>query len=221
MRLRSTLLVCPTLLAALLVATTASAQPAKPYGAATPQDAVAQFKKAVDAKNFVATVPLIAPANLKDMANEGVSGLMMVLAFSDPDDPMPGGPKPTKAELDAQRKNYKEAMDMSKGILKPYGLDTLIGKPVMSKPTQDTLNAALDKADNVALITTLYGALDKIAPKLGMKEKPDVKPVMNVGTVTGYSISGDKATAKNGPVNMNFVKIDNRWYIVPPPGASK
>jgi len=219
MRLRQALFTCSTLLPALLVATAVSAQPAKPYGAATPQEAVAQFKKAVDAKDFVATVPLVAPAALKDMANEGVSGLLMVLAFSDPADPMPGGPKKTKAELDADIKKYKEATDLAKGVLKPYGLDTFIGKPVLSDPTQKALNAALDKTDNVVLITALYKSLDKIGPLLGMKEKPEPKAVMNIGNVTGYSITGDKAIAKNGPVNMNFIKIDNRWYIVPPPGA--
>ena len=72
----------------------------------------------------------VSPNGLKQIANEGVSGVLMVLAFSDPDDPMPGGPKPTKTELEAKRKQYKSAVDLATQTLKPYGLDTMIGKPV-------------------------------------------------------------------------------------------
>ena len=77
-------------------------------------------------------LPVISPRGLKLIANEGVTGVLMVLAFSDPDDAMPGSAKPAKAELDAKRKKYKEAVDLAKAVLKPYGLDTMIGKPVLA-----------------------------------------------------------------------------------------
>ena len=81
------------------------------------------------------------------------------------------------------------------------------------------MDAALDKADNVALITSLYGAMVKMGPLLGMKETPKPDALVKVGTVTGYKINGDKATAQNGAETMDFVRIDGRWYIEPP--ASK
>lgn len=96
-----------------------------------------------------------------------MTGLLMVLAFSDPDDAMPGSAKPSNAELAAKRKQYKQAVDLATQTMKPYGLDTLFGKPVLAEDTQKLLNAALDKADNAALVTSLYASLMKIAPMLG------------------------------------------------------
>ena len=63
---------------------------------------VAVIKKASDANDMLLALPVISPRGLKVIANEGVTGVVMVLAFADPDDPMPGGPKPSKAELDAR-----------------------------------------------------------------------------------------------------------------------
>ena len=148
------------------------AQGAKPYGAASPQEAVAALKKASAANDMLPALPVISPSGLKLIANEGVTGLLMVLAFSDPDDAMPGSTKPSKTELDAKRKQYQQAVDLAAQTLKPYGLDALIGKPVMAPEMQKSLDAALDKADNVVLITSLYGAMAKIGPLLGMKESP-------------------------------------------------
>lgn len=208
--------VITALLASLLVGAAPLAQGTKPGGAATPQEAVAVIQKAGAANDFLAALPVISPGGLKVVANEGVTGLLMVLAFSDPDDSMPGAPKPSKAELDTQRKNYKAALGMANQVLKPYGLDTMIGKPVLSPDVQKSLNAALDKADNAALITTLYGAMVKMGPMLGMNEPPKPDPLVKVGTVSGYKITGDKATAQNGAETMNFVRIGGRWYIEPP-----
>ena len=108
-------------------------------------------------------------------------------------------------------------MDLATQTLKPYGLDALIGKPVLAAETQKSLDAALDKADNVALITSLYGSLTKIGPLLGMKQNPKPEPLVKLGTVTDYKINGDKATAQNGAETMKFVRIGGRWYIEPPP----
>ena len=195
------------------------AQAAQPRGAASPQEAVAAIKKATAANDMLGALPVISASGLKEIASEGVSGVLMVLAFSDPDDPMPGGAKPSAAELAAKRKTYKEAVDLAKLTLKPYGLDTTIGKPVMAAETQKTIDAALDKADNVALITSLYSAMMKMGPMLGMGDaKP--RPLVNVGTVTDYRITGDKATARNGAETMNFTRVGGRWYIEPPASKS-
>lgn len=200
------------------------AQAGKPAGAATPQEAVAALQKASAAGDILQALPVISPAGLKELANEGVTGLLMVIAFSDPDDPMPGGAKPSKAELDAKRKQYKQAVDLATQVMKPYGLDTLFGKPVMSDDTQKVLNAALDKADNAALVSSLYASMVKMAPLLGMKQTPKPEPFMKPGPVTDYKITGDKATAQNLAETMNFVRIGGRWYVEAPstggPGGS-
>ena len=169
--------VITTLLALVIAGAVPLAQGAKPSGAASPQEAVATLQKATGANDVLPALSVISPGGLKEIANEGVTGVLMVLAFSDPDDAMPGSTKPSKAELDAKRKQYKQAVDLATKTLKPYGLDALIGKPVLAADTQKSLDAALDKADNAALITSLYGAMMKMGPLLGMKEKPKPDPL--------------------------------------------
>src|SRR5678815_4462450 len=163
MRSRSMLTLGVSSIVIVLIAGTVSlAQVAKPNGAASPQEAVATIQKATAANDVLLALPVISPNGLKEIASDGVTGLLMVLAFSDPSDPMPGRSKPSKAELDAQQKKYNTAMDLAKTTLKPYGLDTVIGKPVLADDTQKTINGALDKADKVVFVTSLYGALTKI-----------------------------------------------------------
>ena len=204
-------------------ASAAVAQGAKPTGAATPQEAVAVLQKAAASGEMLQTLNVISPNGLKQIASEGVTGIVMVLAFSDPDDPMPGGPKPTKTELDAKRKQYKTAVDLATQVLKPYGLDTIIGKPALAPDTQKVMDSAIAKADNFALINSLYASMVKIGPLLGMKESPKPTPPVKIGTVSNYKINGDKATAQNDANPIDFVRINGRWYIEPPaePGSGK
>jgi methylmalonyl-CoA mutase cobalamin-binding subunit len=200
----------------LIASAISEAQVAKPYGAATPEEAVAAVKKAGTANDMLTALPVISPNGLKQIANEGVTGMLMVLAFSDPDDAMPGSTKPSKTELDTRRKNYKQALSLATATLKPYGLDAAIGKPVLAEQTQKIIDTAIDKADNVVLVTSLYGALTKMAPLLGMKQNPKPDPLVDIGTVTGYKITGDRATAQNGAETLQFTRIDGRWFIEPP-----
>src|SRR5262245_10170664 len=176
----------------VIVGAVALAQVGKPSGAASPQEAVAALQKASASNEMLRALQVISPGGLKEIANEGVTGVVMVLSFADPNDPMPGGPKLSKTELDAQRKKYGTAMELAKATLKPHGLDVMIGKPALSEETQKAINAALDKTDNFALITSLYAALTKIGPLLGMKQDPKPTMPVTVGNVTGYKIEGDR-----------------------------
>lgn len=202
------------LLVFALLTTLASAVPlAQTSGAASPQEAVATLQKAIAAGNMLQALPVISPAGHKALANEAVTGLLMVMAFSDPDDAMPGGPKPSAAELGAKRKQYQQAKALAIQVMKPYGLDTLFGKPVLADDTQKPLNAALDQADNAALVTSIYASMEKIAPLLGMPKKPQPKPLIKTAAVTDYKIAGDTATARDGAEMLNFIRIGGRWYI--------
>ena len=220
MRSRPSLTVVLTVLLGLLaVGAGPLAQGTKPSGAATPQEAVAVIKKASDYNDMLQALPVISPRGLKVIAGEGVTGVLMVLAFADPDDAMPGSKQPSKGELDAQRRKYKEALTVATQVLKPYGLDAMIGKPVLQADVQKSIDAALDKADNAVLITSLYTAMMKMGPLLGMKESPKPDALVKVGNVTGYKIDGDRATAQNGAETMDFVRINGRWYVEPPGGS--
>ena len=208
-----------TITASMLVfalTTELGAQGAKPSGGASPQEVVAILQQASNGNNMLAVLPVISPNGLKVIANEGVTGLLMVLAFSDPDD---GLSKPSKSELESKRKQYRAAVDLSTQTLKPYGLDALIGKPVLAAETQNALDAALDRADKVVLITSLYGSLMKIGPLLGIKKDPKPEPLVKIGAVSDYKLNGDKATAQNNAETIEFSRINGRWYVEPP--ASK
>lgn len=223
MRARSSLVVSGVL-AAIVAAGSASAQPAKPYGAASPQEVVAGVKKAIAANDVASAVTFMSPEGLKQIASDGVTGVIMIVALADPDDPMPGGPKLTATELATKRKNYKEAVDLVKQVLKPAGLDTLVGKPPMSEASQKAIAAALAKTDTVALTSSLFKSLEKVGPLLGMTKNGEKTPFpIELGEVTGYKVSGDKATAKHNAETVNFVKIDGRWYLAPEtsPGGGK
>lgn len=191
------------------------AQPAGPPGAATPQEAVAIVKKAGAAGDVRSMLGVVSPRGLKAIAGEGVTGVLMVLAFSDPDDPMPGA-EPPKAELDARRKQYQQAVSVVTATLKPYGLESVIGKPGLADETQKTIAAAVEKADALTLVTQLFGAMVKIGPLLGIKDAPRPDAVLKLGTVTGYKVSGDRATAQNDAQTLDFVRSNGRWYIEPP-----
>jgi len=212
---------CSMLAAALfasvaLTAAPAFAQAGKP-APATPQAALDALEAAITAADARSALALITPDGQKRLTKDAVMGSLAMLAFMDPNDPNPMGPKPSATELAAKQKAYTAAKTAISAALKPSGLDAALGKPLM--PAQEIVDAKIGTVDPVTLVPALFDAAVKAGPGLGMKEKPEPKAVMNIGNVTGYSITGDKAIAKNGPVNMNFIKIDNRWYIVPPPGA--
>src|SRR4051812_14717035 len=99
MRQRSRIEIAVTaLLTMLVVAAMPYAQTTRARGAATPQEAVATVKKAIAANDMASVFTMVSPNGLKQLAGDGVTGLLMAMAFSNPDDPMPGAPKPSKAE---------------------------------------------------------------------------------------------------------------------------
>ena len=198
------------------------AQASKPvYGATSPQEVVAAVQQAVKAGDFVGAMPYISPAGRRELAVEVVPSLLFALAFADPNDPMPGGKPLPKAELDKKQKNYQAAVDVVRNALKPFGLDTLIGKPAMAPEQTKVIEAAIDKADTVALITSMFATMEKIGPMLGFTRSSKPKAPFDLGNVSGYSIKGDRATAKTPTETLDFVRVDGRWYITPPKPAGK
>ena len=221
MRARSSVapIVC-CLLTVLNAASVAVAQGGRSTGAASPQEVVAVIKSATAKNDLLGVLPVISPNGLKELANESVSGVMILLAFADPSDPMPGAASKPKAELDAEKKKYAAAVEIVKSTLKPYGLDTLLGKPALADDVQKTLDAAIAKTDNIALVSAIVNAIDKLGPLLGMNRKP--KSLIDLGDVTDYRLSGDTATAQNRAETLRFSRVNGRWFIEPPgkgPGA--
>jgi hypothetical protein len=201
----------------LLFATAALAQPQQAiYGAETPQAAIAGLQRAVKANDVVAAIPFVSPAGRRELASEGISSLMMFLAFADPSDPMSGGQTLPKAERDAKRKAYRSAVDTVRKTLKPHGLDKVVGRPAMAVETQQAIDTAVARADTVVLVTSLISMMDRIGPMLGMRKSDRPTIPFTLGNVTNYRIDGDRATARAAGETLQFERIDDRWYVQPP-----
>jgi hypothetical protein len=213
MRHRIALAVLPLLLAA------ASAGAQVPAGAESPQAVVAAVQKATTADDFGMVVAYIAPQARRELASDGLTGLLMALAFSDPDDAMPGSTPLPKAELEKKRKDYKAAVALATRTLSTHGITGVIGKPVMAEATRASINAALDTADTVAFMRDMVATLDAIGPMLGMTKSDKPRVPFALGKVSDYKIVGDTATARADTEVLDFVRIDGRWYLTPPAGA--
>jgi hypothetical protein len=202
--------------AALAVLTVSLAVVAAPVGAqgttpATPQAALDALEAAIAAGDAKAAMALLTPDGQKRLAKDAVMGSLAMLAFTDPDDPNPMGPKPTPAELKTKRAAYGTAKTAITAALKPAGLDAAIGKPLM--PAQEIVDAKIGAADAATLVPALWDAVVKAGPALGMKQK---QPFMKVGPFTALKVEGDHATVKSGPRTMKIDKIGGKWLIDAP-----
>jgi hypothetical protein len=206
---------CSMLAAALvasvvLTAAPAFAQAGKP-APATPQAALDALEAAIAAGDARSAMGLLTPDGQKRLAKDAVMGSLAMLAFTDPDDPNPMGPKPSPAELKGKRTAYTGAKTAITAALKPSGMDAAIGKPLM--PAMEIVDAKLATADAATVVPALWDAVVKAGPALGMKEK---QPFMKVGPFTALKVDGDHATVKSGPRTMKIDKIGGKWLIDAP-----
>lgn len=178
---------------------------------ATPQAALDALQAAIAAGNPRAAMPLLTPDGQKRLAKEAIVGSLAMLAFADPDDPNPMGPKPTPAELKTKRAAYAGAKTAITAALKPSGMDEAIGKPLM--PAEQIVDAKMAAADPATLVPVLWDAVMKAGPSLGMKQS---QPFMKVGPFTALKVDGDHATVKSGPRTMKIDKIGGKWLIDAP-----
>jgi hypothetical protein len=206
---------CFTLAAVLFgLAITATASAQAP---ATPQAALDALEAAIKAGNPRAAMPLLTPGGQQRLAKEAVMGSVMLLAFADPDDPTPMGPKPTPAELKTRRAAYAAVKTSITAALKPSGLDAAIGKPMA--PAAEVIEAKIGAADVATLVPTLWDAVTKAGPALGM---PVNRPFMKLQPFTALKVDGDHATVKSGPRTMKIDKVGGTWLIdapLPDPAA--
>jgi len=178
---------------------------------ATPQAALDALEAAIAAADARAALALITPDGQKRLTKDAVMGSLAMLAFMDPNDPNPMGPKPSATELAAKQKAYTAAKTAISAALKPSGLDAALGKPLM--PAQEIVDAKIGTVDPVTLVPALFDAAVKAGPGLGMKEKPRL---MKVGPFTGLKVNGDHATVKSGPRTMKIDKVGGKWLIDAP-----
>ena len=206
---------CAMLAAALAASVVLTAAPVFGQEAAaapaTPQAALDALEAAITAADARSALALITPDGQKRLTKDAVMGSLAMLAFMDPNDPNPMGPKPAASELAAKQKAYTAAKTSIAAALKPSGLDAALGKPLM--PAQEIVDAKIGAADPMTLVPALFDAAVKAGPGLGMKEKPRL---MKVGPFTGLKVDGDHATVKSGPRTLKIDKIGGKWLIDAP-----
>jgi len=212
---------CSMLAAALVasIAFTAApvfAQSGKP-APATPQAALDALEAANAQGDARTALALITPEGQKRLMRETVINGLMLLAFMDPDDPSPMGPKPTGADLVKKREAYKAVKTSITAALKPSGLDAAIGKPLM--PAEEVVDQKIGAADPLLVVPAIMDAAIKAGPAFGMKGTP---PMMKLQPFTNLKVDGDHATVKSGPRTMKIDKVAGKWLIdapLPEPAA--
>lgn len=206
---------CAVLAALLLPAISAPAHAAE-LGGESPEALITKLRAASETEDFGQLAALLAPDARLEMAQGLWAGATMMVAMSSSMGDLAAGmgealgedteegkaqAAKAKAELAAKFGAIKQRYD---DVAKKHGMPTL-------DATEGDIDPAslFAKADLVALIGD-YGALLKsVAEESGAKKTSRDIPE----TLEGLKIDGDKASAKLGGEDINFVKIDGRWFI--------
>jgi hypothetical protein len=182
----------------------------KPLGAATPQAAIDQLQASIDKGDAAGAMGVLTPSGRKLFAKDMTMQTLMFLAFMDPDDPMPGGPKEAPESLAKKKKAYAQLKTEVTATFKPLGMDGAIGQPVMK--AEPLIDKGLEKADSIDLATKLYSAVLKAAPAFG-KDQSTLKLPIKVGPFTALKVEGANATVKSGPKTLKFEQADGKWFL--------
>jgi len=235
--------------AGVLCAATALVAPAawaaeKPYGGATPQDAVARLKAGAEAGDFGEILAVLAPEDRKVLGGTMLMMTVMMVGFSQMAGEMAGGmaegmaeafgeegegvSAEQQAEIDAAKAEAAaegaKLMAKLRAVLEPHGLAGLIdGEPEPGSDEDEAMERALEGADMVVLtqdLMTLLGEIDDDGDDAdgGDTDGPgdEMQPPWVDDEVTGYEVEGDRATARAGDETIDFVRVDGRWYLKMP-----
>ena len=126
-------------------------------------------------------MPFLAPAGREALAESMLQPRLLIVRMANPDNPMPGA-APSKGELAAKRKTYREVVDVLTRALTPHGLESVLGQPPLNAAVQQTIKAALLKTDTVVLITTVVDTTRTVGKLLGLPpdQMPSLPPLGNV-----------------------------------------
>jgi hypothetical protein len=190
-----------------------TATPAPREGAETPQAVVAAMQRAEQAQDWGATFALMLPSARHELAEPLLQSVALMVAMADPSSPLMADVPP--AELETRRTAYHEATRALREAWAPYGLAPLVGRPPLAPATRTAMTATLARAQVPALMHDTMRMVATTAASLGIKDEdhPRVPPI---GDVTGYTVTGDRATAKHGSEPVDFARVHGRWYFAPP-----
>ncbi len=212
--------VTSTLLCSYLVATTAlevtTATTSPPYGAESPQAVVATLERANATGDVPGAIAVISPGSRRELAQDLVSGVLMILRFANPDDRPPGTPPLPADELEKKRTAYGEGVTLARLALASDGLDELIGRAPLSDDVARRIDRALESVDTVRLVSETLAVLEQLGRVLGLEDRASPAFAIDLGPVSDYEIAGDRATARAAGEMLVFERVDGRWYLAPP-----
>jgi hypothetical protein len=225
-------------LSAALLLGPAAALAGEPPGADSPQALVARLEAAAAKQDLAGMVACMTPDARREMALMMVAGVGMMVAFmgmgsemgADMAEGMAEGmsgeelPAEEKAKLDAGRQEAAaktaELTQRYEAVLDRHGVTAMMDDetPMPSDPAARTaeLRRLFAKTDEIALLTDLMAIMEG----MGEGSAPPA-PVALGGEVTDYRIDGDRATAQSANGEIQFVRIDGRWYAEPPATPSE
>ena len=229
--------VAATMAALMLFVTAGSTHAAPtPLGAATPQAVVARVAKAAQTKDLSEIVACLEPESRHEITLGLLVATTMFVAFMGMGSELTkaaegvgeaiAGQKmdaKEKAKLDKAAAASKAKMEKAKvelsAILKRHGLPNLLDEKAQL-PEADKADALFKNVDEPALAADLLQFMSSIGESKD-KSPSDDGPFPSLDDVKDYKIAGNKATAKAGKETIDFVKIDDRWFLRAPQKKSE
>lgn len=220
------------LLVLVLVLLPGLATAGKPHGAESPQALVERMTAAAESGDFAEIAACIAPEERAQMAVMMVAMAGMMVAFMDMGSGMAGAigegmaeafseegmTEEQKAELEASQKQAAEEVaavqKRYEEILDKHGLSELMEEDEAEEEAD--LAQLLEGVDEIALLRDVMSFLEEIGDDAEDEAEEDGGPLDIPDEVTDIEVQGDRATARAGDEELEFVRIDGRWYFKPP-----
>lgn len=212
-------------IALLLVALPAAAEVAKPYGGETPQALVERLKAAAAAEDMAGVAACMAPDDRAALALTMTAVTGMVIAFAGMGSDMAGGMAEAMGDEEMSEEDKKEMEEQKAAaaaetekleqrfqeIMERYGIDDPMAEGGSEAMEDSEPSEMLAGVDQVGLIADLMALLESLP---GDGEDGGTEPMdIPEGELQGLEIDGDRATARLGDDDVEFVRVDGRWYV--------
>ena len=210
----------------------------QPYGGESPEAVVERVRAAAENEDLGEMAACLSPSDRSTLSLTMVMMTGMVVAFASMGAEMGAGmaegmaeafedeemsdeaKRERDAEMAAQRDEAAAGVAAITGeyeaILERHGLMELMSDDDAMDDADPA--AMLAGVDQVALLQDLMGFLDAMPGESEEGEEGDGgggdSPVdVPHGELTGLAVDGDHATGKLGDEDVEFVKVDGRWYL--------
>ena len=212
----------------------AAAQAPRVMGAETPEALVERMKKAAADQDIAEMAACMSPKSRTEMAMGMYLGATMMVAFSEMGLEMGGSMAGGMDDMMSDEDKKKAAENLEKGKAEVAQLkeryNTMVGKYGLPKlPAEGEPEADMPKEEAEKLFASIdQGAfvadVMKFLESMPSEDKPSADEAAPVkipeGPLENLQISGDTASGSVGGEELQFVKVDGRWFVeMPEEGA--